>query len=47
MHETGTLPDKDATIIIDGLSFTIVERSATRLDLIRVEPAGDETKTEE
>lgn len=47
MHETGTLPDKDATIIIDGLSFTIVERSATRLELIRVEPAGDETKTEE
>ncbi len=37
MHETGTLPPKGETVEIDGLRFTIVERSSTRLDLIRVE----------
>ncbi len=37
MHETGTLPAKGETIVIDNLAFTILERSATRLDLIRVE----------
>lgn len=37
MHETGTLPAKGETIVIDELAFTIIERSATRLDLIRVE----------
>lgn len=39
IHETGTLPAKGEAIEIDSLLFTILERSATRLDLIRVEPA--------
>lgn len=37
MHETSTIPPKGETVEIDGLRFTIVERSSTRLDLIRVE----------
>lgn len=36
IHETGTLPAKGDEINIDGITFTICERSATRLDLIRV-----------
>lgn len=47
MHETGTLPAKGETIEIDELSFTIVERSATRLDLIRVEQLPADRKSEE
>ncbi|MDE5918485.1 MAG: hemolysin, partial [Duncaniella sp.] len=47
MHETGTLPAKGETIEIDELSFTIVERSATRLDLIRVEQLLADRKSEE
>lgn len=39
IHSTGTLPAKDEEVIIDDLAFTIRERSATRLDLIRVAPA--------
>ncbi len=37
MHSTGTLPPLGETVEIDGLKFTIVERSSTRLDLIRIE----------
>ncbi|MDE6684985.1 MAG: hemolysin, partial [Duncaniella sp.] len=37
MHETGTLPAKGDSVVIDGITFTICERSATRLDLVRVE----------
>lgn len=37
IHETGTLPAKGDCVELDGLSFTILDRSATRLDLIRVE----------
>ena len=37
MHTTGTLPPLGETVEIDGLKFTIVERSSTRLDLIRIE----------
>ncbi len=46
MHETGTLPAKGETIVIDALAFTIIERSATRLDLIRVErhTPGEQTR---
>ena len=36
IHETGSLPAQGETIEIDGLSFTIKSRSATRLDLIRI-----------
>lgn len=42
MHETGTLPAQNEAIEIDGIIFTILSRSATRLDLIKVE-----TKTPE
>ncbi|MDE6061910.1 MAG: hemolysin, partial [Duncaniella sp.] len=42
IHETGSLPAQDEKIEIDGLIFTILTRSATRLDLIRVEPAPEE-----
>ncbi len=44
MHETGNLPAKGETIEIDSLLFTILERSATRLDLIRVEPAPEKSE---
>ncbi len=37
MHETGTLPAQGECVTIDGIAFTIKERSATRLDLVRVE----------
>ena len=39
IHETGSLPAQDERIEIDGITFTIKARSATRLDLIRVETA--------
>lgn len=37
IHETGSLPAQDEKIEIDGITFTIKARSATRLDLIQVE----------
>lgn len=45
IHSTGTLPAKDEEVIIDDLAFTIRERSATRLDLIRVAPAPAEIQS--
>lgn len=42
IHETGTLPAKDEKVEIDGITFIIKERSATRLDLVRVETASEE-----
>lgn len=42
IHETGSLPQQDERIEIDGLIFTIEARSATRLDLIRVETSTQE-----
>lgn len=44
IHKTGSLPSQDETIVIDDLSFTIKNRSATRLDLIRVESAPSTSK---
>ncbi|MBD5333408.1 MAG: HlyC/CorC family transporter [Bacteroides sp.] len=43
IHSTGTLPSQGEEVIIDDLAFTIRERSATRLDLIRVAPAPETT----
>lgn len=40
IHTTGSLPAQGDTLEIDGLLFTILTRTATRLDLIRVEPAS-------
>ncbi|MDE6557194.1 MAG: hemolysin family protein [Duncaniella sp.] len=37
MHRTGTIPAKDETVRIDGLQFTILERTPVRLELIKVE----------
>ncbi|MDE6080325.1 MAG: hemolysin family protein [Duncaniella sp.] len=37
MHCTGTLPQAGETLAIGQLQFTVMERSATRLELIRVE----------
>ncbi|MCH5327130.1 MAG: hemolysin, partial [Duncaniella sp.] len=37
MNRTGTIPQQGAVIDIDSLRFTILQRSATRLDLIRLE----------
>ncbi|MDE6858826.1 MAG: hemolysin family protein [Duncaniella sp.] len=37
MHETGSLPPQGEKIEIDDLVFTILSRTSTRLDLIRVE----------
>lgn len=45
MHCTGMLPAKDENVEIDGVSFTILERSATRLDLVKVEVSGDEERS--
>lgn len=42
INSTGTLPAQGDTIEIDDLKFTILGRSATRLDLIRVEKAQTE-----
>lgn len=46
ISKTGSLPVQGETIEIDGISFTIKDRSATRLDLIRVACGGD-TRNEE
>lgn len=42
IHETGTLPAQGETVTIDDLMFTIKERSATRLDLVRIESVPEE-----
>jgi CBS domain containing-hemolysin-like protein len=46
MHETGTLPAQGERLVIDDLAFTIQSRTATRLDLIRVESLPKEEPQE-
>lgn len=46
MHVTGSLPAQEESIEIDGIIFTILSRSATRLDLIRVEIPNESKTTE-
>lgn len=46
IHATGTLPAQGETLEIDGLKFTIQTRSATRLDLIRIEKPQPEAAKE-
>lgn len=41
LYNTGSLPAQGENIVIDNLSFTIKRRTATRLDLIRVEPVSE------
>lgn len=45
--KTGALPAQGEVIEIDDLTFTITTRSATRLDLIRVEEKNEEKEEEE
>lgn len=47
IYKTGSLPAQGDVIEIDDLVFTIKARSATRLDLIRVEAKPEEEKEEE
>lgn len=39
LFNTGSLPEKGDTLVIGSYSFTILERTATRIELIRVEAA--------
>lgn len=47
IYKTGALPAQGEVIEIDDLTFTITARSATRLDLIRVEEKHEEKEEEE
>lgn len=42
LYNTGALPQRGETIVIGGYSFTIIQRTNTRLELIRVETATPE-----
>lgn len=42
LHSVGAIPAQGEQIEIDGLQFTIVRRTATRLELIRIAPATAE-----
>uniref|UniRef100_UPI0033B8A99F transporter associated domain-containing protein n=1 Tax=Paramuribaculum intestinale TaxID=2094151 RepID=UPI0033B8A99F len=39
LHNAGAIPSQGEQIEIDGKLFTIVRRTATRLELIRIAPA--------
>ncbi len=41
LYNTGNIPAKGEAVIIDDLCFTILRRTSTRLELIRIEPAPD------
>lgn len=41
LNEAGSIPAQDTELIIGQYSFTILKRSATRLELIRVAPAPE------
>lgn len=41
LFNTGAIPEEGQTVILGPLAFTVTRRSATRLELIRVEPAPD------
>ena len=45
LYETGTIPAKDTSITLGGLTFEIVKKSATRLEIIRItKPQNDEAQ---
>ncbi|MBO5454980.1 MAG: HlyC/CorC family transporter [Muribaculaceae bacterium] len=46
IHETGSLPTQGERLVIDDLAFTIQRRTATRLDLIRIESLPKEEPEE-
>jgi len=46
IHETGSLPTQGERLVIDDLAFPIQRRTATRLDLIRIESLPKEEPEE-
>lgn len=45
LYETGTIPAKDTSITLGGLTFEIVKKSATRLEIIRItKPLNNEAQ---
>ena len=45
LYETGTIPAKDTSITLGGLTFEIVKKSATRLEIIRItKPQNNEAQ---
>lgn len=46
IHETGSLPTQGEKIEIDDLIFTILSRTSTRIDLIRIESKPKEAEEE-
>jgi CBS domain containing-hemolysin-like protein len=44
LHNLGEIPAQGATITLDGWTFTIVHRTATRLELIRMARAATAAK---
>ena len=42
LYETGTIPAKDTSIKLGGLTFEIVKKSATRLEIIRITKPQDD-----
>lgn len=47
LFNAGTLPEKGETLEIGGYLFTIMERTATRLELIKVEPAPEKPEDDD
>ncbi|MBD5185255.1 MAG: HlyC/CorC family transporter [Bacteroidales bacterium] len=47
LYNIGSLPEKGQTLVIGRYSFTILERTATRIELIRVEPAPEEVNADD
>ncbi len=42
LHSVGQIPAEGETMSLDGKLFTIIRRTATRLELIRIAPAPAE-----
>lgn len=41
LHATGTIPEEKAEIVLGGLKFVVLKKSATRLEMIRILDAGE------
>lgn len=42
LHNTGTIPEQGATVLIDNFRFEILKKSANRIELVRLSPVLDE-----
>lgn len=42
LHNTGTIPEQGATVLIDNFRFEILKKSANRIELVRLSPVPDE-----